>query len=162
MTWKLSKEFAWTTPYINLCNPNKTLEWINTNTMRWATNTPATTLWVHCGVNDIAAGFVWSSALTNLNSIRSKWTGSLIVSEILPWTMGSDANNLLIRTWNTNLAVWCATSSATLFQIHDSMGQTRGSTGQLDDLKTAYDSDGVHLTTAGKTNYAARAKLILP
>lgn len=74
---------------------------------------------------------------------------SLFVNEILPYTSGNDTQAATIRTLNANYATWCAENGATLIQCHDAMGQVRASTGELDDLATAYNHDGAHLTTAG-------------
>jgi hypothetical protein len=68
---------------------------------------------------------------------------------LLPWTNGSDGQAGTVRTWNANLAVWCAANGAHLIECHDPMGQVRISTGELDDMKTAYNQDGVHLSTVG-------------
>jgi hypothetical protein len=84
-------------------------------------------------------------------------TPQLLIAEILPWTAGTDDQAATLRTWNTNLAAWCAANSATLIPCHDAMAKTRVSTGHLDDLATAYDDDGVHLTQAGVDAYAAIA-----
>ncbi len=164
MTWKLGNELGWSTPYVNFAYPNKTLEFVNTNLMTLATNTLATTLWLHCGVNDIANGFTWTSFLTNLNSIRAKWasTNTLIVSEILPASTLTDGQSFTIRDWNTNLSVWCATSSATLFPIHTHFATNRPSTSMPDDIAVRFTSDGIHLSTMGHTNYGVRAKAYLP
>lgn len=108
-------------------------------------------IWLHCGVNDVLAGRTWSAVEADLHAIRLLVTGSneLFVSEILPWTDGDDTQAATIRDWNTRLAGWCAANDAVLIECHDALGQVRSSTGELDDLATAYDDDGVHLTAAG-------------
>jgi lysophospholipase L1-like esterase len=77
-----------------------------------------------------------------------------LISEILPWTAGTDANAATIRSFNGSLATWCAANGATLVLCHDTMGMIRASTGEIDDLNTAYDYDGVHLTATGVVKMA--------
>jgi hypothetical protein len=67
----------------------------------------------------------------------------------MPWTAGNDAQAAVIRAFNVNYAAWCETNAASLIHCHDAMAQVRPSTGKLDDMKTTYNYDGVHLTTAG-------------
>jgi hypothetical protein len=108
---------------------------------------------IHCGVNDVAAGRLWADISSELDSIKALLINGerLIIDEILPWTAGTDGNASTIRTFNANLATWCAANGATLLLCHDAMGQNRVSTGHLDDLKTAYAMpDGTHLTADGR------------
>lgn len=103
------------------------------------------------GVNDVAAGRTWAQISADINSFRSALSSNtrLFIQEVLPWTAGTDAQAAAIRSLNTNYANWCAANGATLILAHDAMGQVRPSTGQLDDLISSYNQDGVHLTTAG-------------
>jgi lysophospholipase L1-like esterase len=108
---------------------------------------------IHSGINDIAQAREWSAVLSDLNAIKVLCDAAgtvLILDEILPWTAGSDAQAVTIRTWNANLASWCTSNSVHLIEMHDSFGKIRVSTGELDDLADAYNSDGVHVTLAGK------------
>lgn len=111
------------------------------------------------GVNDVSQARTWANVEADLDAIKAAWDASNIerlwISQILPWTAGNDTQAATIRTWNSNLATWCAANGATLLETHDAMGQTRVSTGEIDDLKTAYNSDGVHLTQAGMEALAA-------
>ncbi len=104
-----------------------------------------------CGVNDVQNGRTWADVLTDLNTIRLLISSEfkLYICEILPWTNGTNANAVTIRTWNVNLSNWCKINQAQLIRCHNIMGQIRPATGYLDDLKTQYDSDGVHLTDLG-------------
>lgn len=117
------------------------------------------TLVLGFGVNDVAGGRTWAAVEADLDSIRTladtAGTPNLMVCEILPWTNGDDTDAGTIRTWNANLATWCAANDAVLIEAHDALGQTRGSTGELDDLNSSYDKDGVHLTAAGVAAYGA-------
>lgn len=116
-------------------------------------------LFVHVGVNDIDQGYSWSQFNGSLNTIWSTCQSSnvsLALDEVWPWTDGSDAENVTVRTWNTNLLNWVATNAGTkLVRSHDSMGQVRPSTGMLDDLSSTYDYDGVHVNASGYTNWAS-------
>lgn len=125
--------------------------WVASTGAPFCDGTLATALLMHCGVNDVAAARTWSAVETDLNTIKALIGAGqhLFIDEILPWTAGNDTQADTIRTFNGNLATWCAANSATLISCHDAMGQMRGSTGQLDDLLTAYNQDGVHLTQAG-------------
>lgn len=111
------------------------------------------------GLVDLMTGRTWDQVVADMDSVRVlvPTTIRLIVQQILPASASyaSDAQAALIRTWNANYATWCAANNATLALCHDAMGQIRVSTGQLDDLKTAYDIDGRHLTTAGVDALAA-------
>lgn len=162
ITWKLHNELGYTRATANFSYHGKTMEHVNTNQMRLATNTGAGTLFIAAGVNDVDAGLAWSDVLTNLNSIRAKHSGTLVFGEILPWTAGNDTEALTIRTWNTNLAVWCATSSASLLLVHDFFGTNRATTSQLDDLKPEFNLDGVHLTRLARWHYASNLLSVLP
>ncbi len=142
--------------YQNHAKDSQTFAWVaSTGIVSAIASGPARIL-IHCGVNDVAAGRSWSAVDTDLDTIRGlvPTTIALYIDEILPWTAGTDGNAATIRTWNANLAVWCAANNATLVLCHDAMGKVRAGTGQLDDLVTAYDLDGVHLTTAGNAALA--------
>ena len=112
---------------------------------------------IHAGVNDVSTGRTWGQVETDLDSIRAAVASNvrLYISEILPWTAGTDGNAATIRTFNANFATWCSANNATLILTHDAMGQNRVSTGELDDLLTSYDQDGLHLTTAGVAAFSA-------
>lgn len=111
------------------------------------------------GVNDVAIARTWSAVEDDLDALAAEWRRSgvprLAITEILPWTAGNDTQAATIRTWNASLATWTAANGVVLVAAHDAMGQTRGSTGELDDLATAFDKDGVHLTSAGVAAFAA-------
>jgi hypothetical protein len=143
--------------YQNHSLGSTTFDWAAATGFPSAVASGATHIWVHSGVNDVAGGRTWAAIEANLDTIlASKPDGvTLYISEILPWTNGTDANGTTIRTFNANLETWCNTNEVELIRCHDVMGQQRGTNGQLDDLNDAYDSDGVHLTTAGVTKFAS-------
>lgn len=105
----------------------------------------------HFGVNDLAADRTWAAVKADMDSIRAALPAgaTLFVDEILPWRNGTDAQAATLREWNANYAAWCANNGAVLIQCHDDMGQIRTSTGELDDTKTDFNLDGVHLSWAG-------------
>lgn len=147
--------------YQNFGMGGQTYAFCETNAVPDALATGAEVILILAGVNDINNSRTWADVLANLDAIKVLFDASttavkLLIGEILPWTNGTDAQALTVRTWNTNIAAWCTTNSATLIPWHNTMGKVRSSTGELDDLKTAYDLDGVHLTPAG---YAAMATI---
>jgi lysophospholipase L1-like esterase len=149
--------------YRNYGKGGQTFEWVATNGIIAVTNDRCPVVWVHCGVNDVGQARAWSAVEANLDTIRAAHASPLplFISEILPCTNADDTEAATIRTWNANLATWCSANGATLAQFHDIFGQTRVSTGQLDDLKAEYDQDGVHLTQAGVNFYASNMVQLL-
>ena len=156
--------------YQNHGNGGETWAWVLSTGFVSAEATKAKVILVHCGVNDVNAGRTWEQVVADINAVKVLFAASttadkLLINEILPWTNGNDTQAALIRTWNSNLAAWVATNndisgkSIGLVVMHDDMGQTRGSTGELDDLLTAYNDDGVHPNATG---YAKMAEIILP
>ena len=119
------------------------------------------TLVINWGVNDIANAISWNTYLANLDAIKALVDAAspkpeLKICEVLPWKAGDDAMAANVRTFNANLSGWCAANGASLILCHDEMGKLRNSTGYLDDMQDAYDNgDGVHLSAAGTTKYAA-------
>lgn len=113
-------------------------------------NTPKYLL-VRCGINDITAGTTWSSVEGSLNTVLGTCQQSnvlLVVQDILPRTSGSDSYSLTIRSWNTNLTAWAATSGVRRIVDHDLFATHRVSTGYPDNLIPAFDQDGIHLKPA--------------
>lgn len=118
----------------------------------------------HSGINDLASGAVFADVSATYDTQKGRLDTAgihLFMDQILPWTSGNDTQAAEVRTWNTALASWCTGNGATLIASHDGMGQLRVSTGQLDDLKTAYDADGIHPNKAGYTALAAIYKTAL-
>lgn len=118
-----------------------------------ALDTDPHTVVIMAGVNDVSGGETWATVEAGLDAVKVSYDAStserLFICGIMPWTAGSDAQAATIRTWNASLEAWCATNGVGFIPTTDAMGQVRVSTGELDDLKTAYDLDGVHLTSAG-------------
>lgn len=137
--------------YQNLALGSQTFAWAATTGIAACVAAKPKVILVHCGVNDVSTARSWANVDTDLDTIKAAIPAGtkLLIDEILPWTAGTDEQAATIRTWNTNLAIWCAANDATLVRCHDAMGQVRAGTGELDDLKTTYDHDGVHLTAAG-------------
>jgi hypothetical protein len=116
----------------------------------------------HCGVNDISQGITWPAASNNvyLCLLACRASGkAMVLDEIFPdgntsWT---DAQALAVRQWNAKYHAWGATYHVPVMTSHDLMGQIRPSTGCLDDLKSAYSSNGgpdVHLCVSGVNVWA--------
>lgn len=122
-------------------------------------------IFIHCGVNDVIHLRTWDDVAGSLGSVKSLFAASsskvLLLNEILPWTNGTDEQNGMIRAYNANLASWVSANNdiagkrIKLVICHDAMGQVRASTGQLDDLLSIYNYDGVHLSSAGVNAMAA-------
>lgn len=109
---------------------------------------------VHCGVNDISKGRSLSDLLASMSAFKAGLTNGqrLVIDAILPWRNGTDAQALQVRQSNVAMKQWCIDNGAFFIDCHDEMGQVRASTGQIDNLKTIYDQDGVHLTTPAGTS----------
>lgn len=140
--------------YQNLARGSQTFAWVASTGIVDALACKPHSVLIHCGVNDVAAARDWAAVDADLDTILAAVVAAtpipkLLIDEILPWTAGNDAQAGIIRTWNANLAIWCAANGATLVQCHNEMGQIRVATGFLDDLLTAYNQDNVHLTVAG-------------
>lgn len=134
-------------------------DWIRTTGITYCLEVKPHTIIIHSGINDVAAGVSWVGVESDLDAILTAVNVAvssprLLIDEILPWTAGDDTQAEIIRTYNDNLATWCTANGATLILCHDEMGQIRETTGELDDLLTAYDQDGVHLTAAGVAKMA--------
>lgn len=137
--------------YENHAKGSQTFAWVASTGIPAAVASGAEVIVIHCGVNDVAGARTWAAVEGNLDTIRAAvpLTTRLIIDEILPWTDGTPEQAGTIRTWNASLATWCKDNSATLNKCHDILGQVRSETGELDDLYTGYDQDGVHQTTSG-------------
>lgn len=143
-----------TLKYQNMALGSQTYAWVASTGIVKAIATDANTILIHCGVNDVATARAWASTEADLDTIIAAVNAAtpiprLLIDEIMPWTAGDDTEAALVRTFNANLAIWCAANGATLVRCHDAMGQVRASTGELDDMITAYNQDGVHLSAAG-------------
>jgi len=115
--------------------------------------------WFHCGVNDIFNGRTWNQVQSDLDAIYAL-CGSrpMFVDEILPDSNFTDLQAATIRTFNTNYAAWAVEKATVrIVSCHDLLGQIRSSTGQIDDLKSIYNSgDGVHPNAAGAAVIASQ------
>jgi lysophospholipase L1-like esterase len=118
---------------------------------------------IMAGVNDLALGVLKATYLTNMTAILDLCSTNSIVPiiiKILPWSNGS---NLQLQTrddWMTDLQSLVATYSGAFWVDCDSeIGQFRigGDPGNLWDIQTIYNDDGVHLLLNG---YAKIAELI--
>ena len=150
--------------YRNYALGSQTFAWVASTGVPAAVAAGATHIWIHCGVNDVNTSRTWAAVLADLATIKAAIPSGvkLYISEILPWTNGTDPQAATLRTWNANLAAWCSSNGARLVSCHDIMGQVRVSTGELDDIKTAYNQDGVHITQAGVYKLAYQFAPIAP
>ena len=150
--------------YRNYALGSQTFAWVASTGVPAAVAAGATHIWIHCGVNDVNTSRTWAAVLADLATIKAAIPSgvNLYISEILPWTNGTDPQAATVREWNENLAAWCSSNGARLVSCHDIMGQVRVSTGELDDLKTAYNQDGVHITQAGVYKLAYQFAPVAP
>jgi lysophospholipase L1-like esterase len=149
--------------YQNHAMSGQTFAWVASTGIVSAVATKAKAVVIHCGSNDVLTGRAWAAVEADLNTIKAALlpTQKLYLDEILPRTASNDALAAAARTFNANLATWCAANGARLIVCHDEMGQVRVSTGEKDDLLTAYDEDGTHLTQAGVDMMAALVRRYL-
>lgn len=118
-------------------------------------------VYLHVGVNDIGYGVVTKEQyMSNMTSMLDACaTNSIIpvVGKILPVTDFSNAQMQTRDDWMTDLQTLVATYEGSVWIDFDAdLGKFRagGDAGNLWDLQTEYDYDGVHLTQAGYTKMA--------
>lgn len=136
--------------YQNFSRGSQTWAWAVSNAAAIAALSPRAVI-CGFGVNDIALGRTAEQVVADMASFKAAMPSGtkMFVCEVLPWTSGTDAQAAATRSLNAVMSAWCAANGAVLVECHDAMGQTRATTGQIDDLKTAYDHDGIHLKAAG-------------
>lgn len=133
-----SMEWSWVlstaVPYIVACNPH--------------------TVVIICGTNDIDNERTLFTTTAIMDQVKSALDAAgvrrMAICEVLPRTDFIDADAAKVREWNVEYASWAKSNGVQLISCHDAIGQIRVSTGELDDIATAYDSgDGIHMSTAG-------------
>ena len=114
------------------------------------------------GVNDIAGAVAKSTFIANWTSMLDAAQAdssitTIIVLKILPWTNGSTVQMQTRDDWNASLATLAAGySKAIVVDASSYVGQFRagGDEGNLWDIQTAYNQDGVHFNQTGHTQIA--------
>lgn len=114
------------------------------------------------GVNDIAGGSITKTTFLN------NWTTMLdacrdndiipIVIPIMPWTNGNTTQMTTRDDWNVSLVALAQTYEDTIVaDMSSAVGQyaADGPEGNLWDIKTAYNADGVHFNSTGHGAIAA-------
>jgi lysophospholipase L1-like esterase len=115
---------------------------------------------IEAGVNDIATSVTQTTFISNYNKMLDSCAVHgirAIICHIMPWTNGTNAQMQKRDKWNASLDSLSALHAGTICINFDTpLGQFRvgGDAGNLWDIKTAYDSDGVHFTLAGYTKIA--------
>lgn len=116
-------------------------------------------LFVRCGVNDLIATNDWTlNVLPYLDIVKATCGQSntiLVLQDIMPWTAGSDANALKLRTWNSNFTTWASTTATYRVPDHDFFGTNRAATGYIDNLYGPYNYDNIHINTNAYGFWAA-------
>lgn len=143
----------------NHAKGSQTYAWVASTGIVSAVACGARIVWIHCGVNDAAAGRTWAAVQADLDTIAAAVAAAnprplLYVDEVLPWTSGTEFANNVARGYNTNLVTWCAANGARLIRCHDEMGQVRPASGNISDLVPDYSYDGLHLSQAGVNKMA--------
>ncbi|MFA6082200.1 MAG: GDSL-type esterase/lipase family protein [Patescibacteria group bacterium] len=109
------------------------------------------------GVNDIAGGVLKATFLANWTSMLDAAQAEssldrIVVIKVLPWTNGTTTQMQTRDDWNASLTTLANNySKAIVVDASSYVGQFRsgGDAGNLWDIQTAYNSDGVHYNTAG-------------
>jgi lysophospholipase L1-like esterase len=110
------------------------------------------------GVNDIFGGVITKMTyLSNIKDMLDKCVTNgiyAVISEIMPWTNGSNAQMQIRDLWTADLRTLVAAytkKKAFLINWDTILGKNRvgGDIGNLWDIKTVYDGDGVHFNEAG-------------
>ncbi len=118
---------------------------------------PPKYLIVEGGINNLHAGYIFSSQQIYFDSIKSgcdSHGSTMLVEEIWPSTL---ATNSAILAWNSSLATWASSNSVTLIQMHDWMADPVDHTKILPD----YTWDGTHPTQAGVRRHADKIYAVL-
>lgn len=109
------------------------------------------------GVNDLAQSVAKNTFITKWTSMldaaqASNSITTILVMKILPWSNGTNVQMQTRDDWNSSLATLAAGySKAVVVDASSYVGQFRagGDPGNLWDIQTAYNSDGVHFTSSG-------------
>jgi len=146
--------------YQNLALGSQTFAWVASTGIVQCIAVKPKAIIIHCGINDVATAREWAAVEADLDTIAAAVAAAspvptLFIDEILPWNAGSDAQAATIRTWNGNLATWCAANGATLILCHNEMGLIRAATGELDNIIADYNYDNVHLSASGVAKLAS-------
>lgn len=118
---------------------------------------------INGGVNDIAGGITKAVFMANYTAMLNACVAASIipvVCKITPWTAGTNLQMQTRDDWMTSLQALVATYTGAVWVDFDSaIGQFRagGDAGNLWNLQTAFNADGIHLTLSG---YAAMAAVI--
>lgn len=113
------------------------------------------------GVNDKSLGRTNSAMLVNADTCYALLPDNTIwwIDETLAWTAGDDVQAAEIRSYNTALQAWAAGKpNVRIVSCHGQMASVRVSTGQLDDMASAYNADGVHLSAPAGVNKLAELR----
>lgn len=150
------KEIIPSIQYQNLARGGETWAWALSTGVPACLLTDPRVIYLAFGLNDIKVPRTWNQVLADMDAIRLliPSTIKLMIQEIIPATYLTNTQAGTSRTWNANYLTWCNSNNATLVMAHDRMGKIRPATGALDDLISAYDYDGRHLTTDGVSKMA--------
>ena len=117
---------------------------------------------INPSVNDISGGVISKATfLSNYTTMLDACVTNNIVPvvfKMMPWTSGSNANMQKRDDWMADLQALTATYSNSVwvdFDVTIGKFRTGGDVGNLWDIQTAYNADGVHLNLAGYTAAAA-------
>lgn len=118
---------------------------------------------INGGVNDLAGGITKATFISNWTSMLEycKIAGIIpVVCKIIPWTNGTNTQMQSRDNWMVDLKALVDTYNGSVYVDFDAaIGKNRanGDDGNLWDIKTEYNADGVHLNQLG---YAKMAEII--
>ena len=113
---------------------------------------------VQYGGNDLAANRTAAQMFTSMENICDDLVANNIIPIVCsctPFAPLTDVKSAIRRDYNSQLNGLTATHGAIVVQLDSILGQIRPSTGQLDDLQSAFaEPDTVHLSPLGNMTYA--------
>jgi len=114
------------------------------------------------GVNDVYFGATTATVISNYKAMLDSCVANSIkpyVLLILPWTNGTNSQNMQVDTINYKIDSMITASYPTgrIIDCRPLVGEFRsgGTAGNYWDIQAAYDYDGVHFTVPGNTVIAA-------
>ena len=113
---------------------------------------------IQYGGNDWAANRTANEVFTSMSNMCDDLVANNIIPIVCsctPFAPLTDVKSAIRRDYNSQLNGLAATHGAIVVQLDPILGQIRPSTGQLDDLQSAFaEPDTIHLSPLGNMTYA--------